>query len=78
MNKFIALVVGLMLVGIGVVATSVLFAILLSIGWNEGLVVAFPALHLGQLNYWQAFCLALTISSLRGLLVPVESTVKTK
>jgi hypothetical protein len=37
-------------------------AALLYLGWNYGVLAAFPSHGLGAIGFWQAFCLALVLS----------------
>jgi hypothetical protein len=41
-------------------------AALLLVGWNYGVLAAFPAHGLGHLGFWQAFFLAMALSAVAG------------
>jgi hypothetical protein len=61
--------IGLGLLGIGaVILAALLGAITMWVGWNYGVLAAFPAFGLGKLSLLQSFCFSLGLVSVGNAL----------
>lgn len=68
-----AVVLVVLFLGVWFAAASIGAALLL-VGWNYGVLAAFPDHGLGILGFWQAFFLAMALSVIAGAMRRAKSS----